>query len=340
MRESGLTTGLRANSVSFAMESTLISKAIMPDVSPKNRGECRFRKYAFVSGRGLFGTDFRARNLTWGSARGRELGDSAMDKVLEGKRAIVTGSTSGIGLGIAWALAGAGCRLTVNGFGNRDSIEELCSELTRLSGTEVVHVQADVSDETQVEALVTDVDTRLGGVDILVNNAGVQHVAPVEEFSTERWDAMIAVNLSAAFYGIRAVMPGMKRRDWGRVVNVASAHGLVASANKAGYVAAKHGVIGLTKVVALENARTGITCNAVCPGWVRTPLLEGQLEARAAREGTSVEAAAQALLAEKHPNMAFVEAADIGALVVWICGDAARSMTGVAISMDGGWTTQ
>ena len=267
-------------------------------------------------------------------------GNPSDGKPLSGKRAIVTGSTSGIGEGIARALAGAGCQLTLNGFGKVDAIEELCGELAQTSGAEVAYHRADVSDEEQFGALVADVEARLGGVDILVNNAGVQHVARVENFPAERWDAMIAVNLSAAFYGIRAALPGMKRRKWGRIVNIASAHGLVASPNKSGYVAAKHGLVGLTKVVALENAKTGVTCNAVCPGWVRTPLVERQLEMRASRENVTIEAAAQTLLAEKHPNMAFIEASDIGAFIVWLCGDAARSVTGAALSMDGGWTAQ
>ena len=267
-------------------------------------------------------------------------GNPTDGKPLSGKRAIVTGSTSGIGEGIARALAGAGCQLTLNGFGKVDAIEELRGELAQTSGAEVAYHRADVSDEEQFGALVADVEARLGGVDILVNNAGVQHVARVENFPAERWDAMIAVNLSAAFYGIRAALPGMKRRKWGRIVNIASAHGLVASPNKSGYVAAKHGLVGLTKVVALENAKTGVTCNAVCPGWVRTPLVERQLEMRASRENVTIEAAAQTLLAEKHPNMAFIEASDIGAFIVWLCGDAARSVTGAALSMDGGWTAQ
>ena len=267
-------------------------------------------------------------------------GNSLNGKPLHGKRAIVTGSTSGIGAGIARVLAEAGCQLTLNGFGERELIEEMRDELARISGAEIAYYQADVSDEDQFGTFVADMEVRLGGVDILVNNAGVQHVAPVEDFASERWDAMIAVNLTAAFYGIRAALPGMKRRNWGRIINIASAHGLVASPNKSGYVAAKHGLIGLTKVVALENAMTGVTCNAVCPGWVRTPLVERQLEARASREGVTVDAAAHSLLAEKHPNMAFIEASDIGALIVWLCGDAARSVTGAALSMDGGWTAQ
>lgn len=258
--------------------------------------------------------------------------------MLRGKRAIVTGSTSGIGAGIARALAEAGCQVLLNGFGDDAAIERQRTELSALNGMDVAHHPADISRPEEIVALVAAAESRFGGIDILVNNAGVQHVAPIEEFPVARWDALMAINLSAAFHTIRAALPGMKRRDWGRIINIASAHGLVASAEKAGYVATKFGLVGLTKVVALETARTGITCNAICPGWARTPLVERQLEVRAAQEGVSLERATQDLLREKQPSMRFVEPNDIGAFVVHLCGDSATAITGATLSIDVGWT--
>ncbi len=260
--------------------------------------------------------------------------------MLKGKRALVTGSTSGIGLGIARVLAAQGCDLMLNGFGEAQAIETLRRDIGESSGVRVEYNGADMSRPEQVAALVADAQDKLGGVDILVNNAGIQHVAPVEEFPPERWDAVIAINLSAAFHAIRAVLPGMQRRDWGRIVNIASAHGLVASANKSAYVAAKHGLVGLTKVVALENAQRPITCNAVCPGWVLTPLVQAQIDARAKATGISVDQASRDLLAEKQPSLRFTTVEQLGGVVAFLCSEAAANMTGTQVPVDGGWTSQ
>jgi 3-hydroxybutyrate dehydrogenase len=255
--------------------------------------------------------------------------------MLNGKKAIVTGSTSGIGLGIARALAAQGADVVLNGFGERRDIDALVKELAERYKVGVAYSGADVSKSDQVAAMVAE-----AGADILVNNAGIQHVAPVEEFPPERWDAVLAVNLSAAFHAIRAALPLMKTRKWGRIVNVASVHGLVASAGKAAYVAAKHGLVGLTKVVALETARTGITCNAICPGWVETPIVRRQIEERAARGGVSTEAARAELLAEKQPSLEFATPEQIGELAVFLCSPAADQIRGAAINVDGGWVAQ
>jgi len=255
--------------------------------------------------------------------------------MLKGKKAIVTGSTSGIGLGIARALASQGADVVLNGFGERRDIEALVKELAERYKVRVSYSAADVSKPDQVAAMVAE-----AAADILVNNAGIQHVAPVEEFPLERWDAVLAVNLSAAFHAIRAALPLLKSRKWGRIVNVASVHGLVASPGKAAYVAAKHGLVGLTKVVALETARTGITCNAICPGWVETPIVRRQIEERAAREGVSTEAARAELLAEKQPSQEFATPEQIGELAVFLCSPAADQIRGAAINVDGGWIAQ
>jgi 3-hydroxybutyrate dehydrogenase len=255
--------------------------------------------------------------------------------MLKGKKAIVTGSTSGIGLGIARALASQGADVVLNGFGERRDIDALLKELTERYKVRVGYSAADVSKPDQVAAMIAE-----AAADILVNNAGIQHVAPVEEFPPERWDAVLAVNLSAAFHAIRAALPLMKSRKWGRIVNVASVHGLVASAGKAAYVAAKHGLVGLTKVVALETARTGITCNAICPGWVETPIVRRQIEERAAREGVSTEAARAELLAEKQPSLEFATPEQIGELAVFLCSPAGDQIRGAAINVDGGWIAQ
>lgn len=260
--------------------------------------------------------------------------------MLKGRNAIVTGSTSGIGLGIARALAAQGANVVLNGFGDDAEIEALRLGLEAEFKVTVVYDNADLSRPDACAALIHNAEMALGGVDVLVNNAGIQHVAPVELFPAERWDAVIAVNLSSSFHTIRTALPGMKARGWGRIVNIASAHGLVASANKSAYVAAKHGLIGLTKVVALENAQGGVTCNAICPGWVLTPLVQKQIETRAATEGIAVEQARIELLSEKEPSRRFTTPEEIGGMVVFLCSPAAANMTGTSLSMDGGWTAQ
>jgi len=260
--------------------------------------------------------------------------------MLKGKTAIVTGSTSGIGLGIARALAGAGANLMLNGFGDAAQIEALRAGLAQEFGVKVGFCGADISKPAQIHDMVRQVTEELGAVDILVNNAGIQHTSKVEEFPDDRWDAVIAINLSSNFHAIKAVLPGMKARNWGRIVNIASVHGLVASKEKAAYVAAKHGVIGLTKVVALETARTGITCNAICPGWVLTPLVQKQIDDRAAREGIPVEQAKADLLGEKQPSGEFATPEQMGALCIFLCSDAAAQMRGAALPVDGAWLAQ
>jgi len=259
---------------------------------------------------------------------------------LEGKVAIVTGSTSGIGLGIARSLAGAGASIMMNGLGDADDIERVRAQLTEEYGVRVAFDGADLSRREEVNRLVVETIGVLGRLDVLVNNAGIQFVAPIEEFPDDRWEAIIGLNLSAAFYSMKAAIPAMKANGWGRIINVASAHGLVASANKVAYVAAKHGIVGATKVAALELADHGVTVNAVCPGWVLTPLVEGQLRDRAERSGTTMEVEMARLLAEKQPMSKFTTPESIGAMAVFLCGDEAETITGAAISMDGGWTAQ
>jgi 3-hydroxybutyrate dehydrogenase len=228
----------------------------------------------------------------------------------------------------------------LNGFGDPDHIERQRTSMAREFGVEVLYNGADLANPQECLQLVRDTEERLGGVDILINNAGIQHVAPVEEFPPDRWDAIIAINLSSAFHTIRAALPCMKTRRWGRLINTASAHGLVASANKAAYCTAKHGIVGLTKVVALETARTGVTCNAICPGWVLTPLVRKQIEARAEAQGISIQQAEHDLLAEKEPSLRFTTIEQLGALAVFLCSPAASNITGAAIPADGGWTAQ
>lgn len=259
---------------------------------------------------------------------------------LTGKTALVTGSTSGIGLGIAQSLADQGVRIALNGFGEASVIEGLKVELSRRSGFQALHFGADMSKPGEIAEMMQAAEGEMGAVDILVNNAGIQHVAAVEDFAVEKWDAVIAINLSSAFHTIRAAIPGMKARGFGRILNVASAHGLVASAQKSAYVAAKHGLVGLTKVVALETAQSPITCNAICPGWVLTPLVQKQVEARAEREGVSVEDAKRGLLMEKQPSGEFVSVEQLGGLAVFLCSPAADQVRGVAWNMDGGWVAQ
>ena len=252
------------------------------------------------------------------------------------KTALVTGSTSGIGLGIAKALAAQGANIVMNGFGDKDGP---MAEVAAL-GVKVGFHGADMSKPNEIEDMVRYAETTFGGVDILVNNAGIQHVARIENFPTERWDAVIAINLSSAFHASRMVIPGMRARNWGRIINIASVHGLVGSAEKSAYVAAKHGIVGLTKVCALENATNGVTCNAICPGWVLTPLVQKQVDAKAAALGVSNEEAKRLLLAEKEPSLQFTTPEELGALAVFLCSPAADNVRGVAWNMDGGWAAQ
>jgi 3-hydroxybutyrate dehydrogenase len=254
---------------------------------------------------------------------------------LQGKTALVTGSTSGIGLGIALSLAKAGANLILNGFGDATTV---LAEVRQFGG-KVGHHPADVSDPAQIADMIAYAEREFGGVDILINNAGIQYVAPVEEFPVERWDSIIAINLSSVFHSTRLCLPGMRTKGWGRIVNIASVHGLVGSTGKAAYVAAKHGVIGLTKVVGLETATSNITCNAICPGWVLTPLVQQQIDARGAVDG-DLEKAKHDLLAEKQPSLEFVTPPQLGELVLFLCSEAGSQVRGAAWNIDGGWLAQ
>ncbi|MEK1939273.1 MAG: 3-hydroxybutyrate dehydrogenase [Pseudomonas sp.] len=254
---------------------------------------------------------------------------------LSGKTALVTGSTSGIGLGIALVLAKAGANLVLNGFGDASAA---INEVGAFGG-KVGHHPADVSKVNEIEDLIAYAERDFGGIDILVNNAGIQYVAPVEEFPVERWDAIIAINLTSAFHTTRLALPGMRERNWGRIINIASAHGLAASAGKSAYVAAKHGLVGLSKSVALETATTGVTCNAICPGWVLTPLVQKQIDDRAQATGDAQQARHD-LLAEKQPSLDFVTPEQLGELALFLCSDAAVQVRGAAWNMDGGWLAQ
>lgn len=256
--------------------------------------------------------------------------------MLNGKTALVSGSTSGIGLAVALCLARRGANIVLNGFGDADAPKAQVAAL----GVKVGYHGADMSKPAEIEAMIAYAGREFGAVDVLVNNAGIQHVANVEDFPVERWDAIIAINLSAAFHTTRLALPGMKARNWGRIINIASTHGLVASAQKSAYVAAKHGIVGFTKAIALETATTGVTVNAICPGWVLTPLVQKQIDARAAREGMSGAQASQALLAEKQPSLQFTTPEQIGELAVYLCSAAADNVRGVAWAVDGGWTAQ
>jgi 3-hydroxybutyrate dehydrogenase len=260
--------------------------------------------------------------------------------MLKGKTAIVTGSTSGIGLGIARALAEVRCNVMLNGFGDASEIERERRKIATEFDVEAAFNGADLSKPAEVAQMVEATTRELGQVDILVNNAGIQHTASVESFPIDRWDAVLAINLSSNFHAIRAVIPQMRKRNWGRIINIASTHGLVASVEKAAYVAAKHGVLGLTKVVALETATTGITCNAICPGWVLTPLVDKQIRERAARGKITVDQAKAELLSEKQPSHDFATPEQIGALAVFLCSEAAAQIRGAALPVDGGWTAQ
>lgn len=257
-----------------------------------------------------------------------------------GKTALVTGSTSGIGLGIARALAAAGANIVFNGFGDKLEIEQIRQSFEDEFGIKTGYHGADMSQSKEIEAMMQYANDEFGSIDILVNNAGIQHVAAIEDFPVEKWDAIIAINLTASFHTTRLALPGMRSKNWGRIINLASVHGLVASAQKSAYVAAKHGLIGLTKTTALETAQTGITCNAICPGWVLTPLVQKQVDARAAKDNLSNEEAKKALLAEKQPSGEFITPEQLGALAVFFCSDAGSQVRGVAWNMDGGWVAQ
>ncbi|CAB3692816.1 D-beta-hydroxybutyrate dehydrogenase [Achromobacter animicus] len=260
--------------------------------------------------------------------------------MLKGKVALVTGSTSGIGLGIATAFAEQGADIVLNGFGDAAEIEKLRAELAAKHGVKVIYDGADLSKGAAVRELVENTVRQLGRIDILVNNAGIQHTALIEDFPAEKWDAILALNLSAVFHGTAAALPHMKKQGSGRIINIASAHGLVASASKSAYVAAKHGVVGFTKVTALETAGQGITANAICPGWVRTPLVEKQITALAETNGVDQETAARDLLSEKQPSLQFVTPEQLGGTAVFLASDAAAQITGTTVSVDGGWTAR
>ena len=260
--------------------------------------------------------------------------------MLKSKSVVVTGSTSGIGLGIARAFAQQGANLLLNGFGDAAEIEKLRAGLAGEFGVTVDYSAADMSKPAEIAQMIAQAQRVLGGVDILVNNAGIQHVAPVDEFPPEKWDQIIAINLTSVFHAARAALPLMKAKGWGRVINIASAHGLVASPDKSAYIAAKHGVVGFTKTLALETAGKGITCNAICPGFVLTPLVEKQIEDRARERGISREDAIQNVILERQPSKQFVRIEEVAALAVFLAGDAAASITGTALPVDGGWVAQ
>jgi len=260
--------------------------------------------------------------------------------MLKGKTALVTGSTSGIGLATARALARDGANIMLNGFGEAAAIEKERAAIEKEFGVKVLYSGADMSKPGEIATMIAATEKSFGALDVLVNNAGIQHVANIEDFPVEKWDAVIAINLSSSFHSIRAAVPGMKKRKWGRIINIASAHGLVASGQKVAYVAAKHGIVGLTKVVAIETANAGITCNAICPGWVLTPMVQQQVDARAKNSGKPVREEAIALVSEKQPMHEFTKPENIGALAVFLCGDAAATITGSAYSIDGGWVAQ
>ena len=260
--------------------------------------------------------------------------------MLKGKTALVTGSTSGIGLGIAKALARQGANIVMNGFGEVDGPRAEVLAAGQAAGIQVAYHAADMSRAADIEDMMKYGADQFGRIDIVVNNAGIQHVASVEDFPVERWDAIIAINLTSAFHTTRLALPAMLAAGWGRIINVASVHGLVASAHKSAYVAAKHGIVGLTKVTALENATTGVTCNAICPGWVLTPLVQKQVDAKAAQHGISNEEATKLLLGEKEPSMQFTTPEELGELAVFFCSPAGNNVRGVAWNMDGGWAAQ
>jgi 3-hydroxybutyrate dehydrogenase len=260
--------------------------------------------------------------------------------MLKGKCALVTGSTSGIGLGVAKCLAAQGANVVLNGFGEVEGPKAEVAAAGKAHGIRVGYHGADMSKPAEIEAMMAYAAQEFGGVDILVNNAGIQHVANVEDFPVEKWDAIIAINLSSAFHTTRLAIPAMRAKNWGRVINIASAHGLVASAGKSAYVAAKHGIVGLTKATALETATSGITVNAICPGWVLTPLVQKQIDARAAKDGIPLAQASRDLLGEKQPSLQFTTPEQLGELAVFLCSEAAANVKGQAWAVDGGWTAQ
>ena len=259
--------------------------------------------------------------------------------MLKNKTAIITGSTSGIGRSIALVLAESGCNIMLNGFIEQALLEKIMQELKSL-GVKVSYSSADMKKPEQIQAMIKQAYDDLGSVDILVNNAGIQKVSPIEDFPDEDWDNIIAINLSAAFHSIKHALPLMRKNNWGRIINISSAHGLVASSNKSAYVAAKHGIIGLTKSVALETAKENITCNAICPGWVLTPLVQKQIDDRAAAQGITKEASEYNLLLEKQPSLKFVNPKQIGEFVLFLCSEAGSQIKGASLSIDGGWTAQ
>jgi 3-hydroxybutyrate dehydrogenase len=258
--------------------------------------------------------------------------------MLKGKSAIVTGSTSGIGLAIARGLVGAGCNVMLNGFGDADAIEQTRAAMEREHGVRALYSNADMTQPPAIHKMVDEAITAFGAVDIIVNNAGIQHVAPLEEFPREKWDAILAINLSSAFHTAQAALPAMKSQHWGRIINIDSAHGLVASPYKAAYVAAKHGLLGLTKVIALETAEYGVTCNAICPGYVQTPLVEGQIDDTARARGITREQVIRDVLLAAQPTKRFIKPEDLAALTVFLVSDVAAGITGAALPVDGGWT--
>jgi 3-hydroxybutyrate dehydrogenase len=258
--------------------------------------------------------------------------------MLKGRTAIVTGSTSGIGLGIAQALARDGANILLNGFGDAAAIEKIRVDLAKETGVKVAYSPADMTKPADIRAMVAQAVAELGGADILVNNAGIQFVAPVKDFPEDKWDAIIAINLNSAFHATKAALPHMEAKKWGRIINIASAHGLIASPFKSAYVAAKHGIVGFTKVVALESAQLGITCNAICPGYVKTPLVEKQIDDQAKTHGIPREKVISDIMLSEQPTKRFVEVSELGGLAVFLCGDSAVSITGTALPVDGGWT--
>ncbi len=258
--------------------------------------------------------------------------------MIKGKNAIVTGSTSGIGLAIAHSLAAEGCNILLNGFGDKSLITGIVNELNSKYGVRVDYSPADMTKPKDIVDMIDMCDRVFGRTDILVNNAGIQATGPTDGYSIEKWDQIIAINLSASFHAIRAALPGMKKRNYGRIINIASVHGLVGSIDKCAYVAAKHGLVGLTKVVALENGDYDLTCNAICPGWVHTPLVDKQIDDRSKAEGKTAEQITKEMLGEKQAMKRFTETDQIGGLAVYLCSDSARTITGTTIAIDGGWT--
>ncbi|MFZ1416548.1 MAG: 3-hydroxybutyrate dehydrogenase [Defluviicoccus sp.] len=260
--------------------------------------------------------------------------------MLNGKVALVTGSTSGIGLGIATSLAADGADIVLNGFGEAKAIEALQKELAKAHGVKVTYSSADMTKPAEIAGMIETATREHGHVDIVVNNAGIQHVSPVQDFPADRWDAVMMINLTAPFLVTRAVLPQMLKRNWGRIINIASVHGLVASVDKSAYVASKHGLMGFTKGVALETATTGVTCNAICPGWVLTPLVQKQIDALAERESLSPDDATIKLLGEKQPSLQFTMPDQLGALAVFLCSEGASNIRGIGIPVDGAWSAQ